>query len=97
MRTEKRLLAGLALIVVIAVVVAIVLLTNSPGTGRASGETSSAAGTATVRRRDLVETDTESGTVSYAGPRPPTTAASLGEPETGALGLGRSCSSPALS
>jgi peptidoglycan hydrolase-like protein with peptidoglycan-binding domain len=65
-RAEKRLLAGLALIVVIAVVVAIVLLTRSPGSSNAAAQNSNGTSTATVQRRDLVETDTESGTLSYA-------------------------------
>lgn len=66
-RSQKRLLAGLALIVAIAVVVAIVLLTRSPSnSGKPAADTTS-GGAATVQRRNLVETDTESGTLSYAG------------------------------
>ncbi len=66
-RAQKRLLAGLALIVAIAVVVAIVLLTRSPTSkGQPAADTTS-GGAATVQRRNLVETDTESGTLSYAG------------------------------
>jgi peptidoglycan hydrolase-like protein with peptidoglycan-binding domain len=68
-RAEKRLLAGLTLIVVIAVVVAIVLLTRSPGSSNAASNGANGTGTATVQRRDLVETDTESGTLSYANAR----------------------------
>jgi hypothetical protein len=66
-RAPRRTLAGLALIIVIAVVVAIVLLTRSPGSTNDSAHSSGANSTATVQRRDLVEADTESGTVSYAG------------------------------
>ncbi len=48
--------------------VGIVLAVQSPSATSASGS-SPAAGTATVQRRDLVETDTESGTLSYANPQ----------------------------
>jgi peptidoglycan hydrolase-like protein with peptidoglycan-binding domain len=66
-RAQKRLLAGLALIVAIAVVVVIVVLTRSPSnSGQPAADTTS-GGAATVQRRNLVETDTESGTLSYAG------------------------------
>jgi hypothetical protein len=55
------------LLVAVAVVVAIILATQSPpSTGAGSGNQSS--GATTVGRRDLVATDTESGTLSYANP-----------------------------
>ena len=63
-----RLAATLGLAVAIAVVIAIVLATSSPsapGTGANHGQTPD---TTTVQRRDLVQTDTESGTLSYANP-----------------------------
>jgi hypothetical protein len=65
----NRLAATLGLVIAIAVVIAIVLGTRSP---KASGEHDSASrgsGSTTVQRRDLVQTDTESGTLSYANPR----------------------------
>jgi hypothetical protein len=51
------------------VVVAIVIATHSSGPPAIAEGTLSAAGAATVQRRDLVETDTESGTLSYADPQ----------------------------
>ncbi len=67
-RRRGRLGAGLALVAGGLVVAAIVLRTNPPSK-RATGSQGHAAGTATVQRRDLVETDTESGTVGYANPQ----------------------------
>jgi hypothetical protein len=59
----------LALGALVAVVVAIVVVIESTsGSGPASGSpgTAVSAGAATVRRRNLVATDTESGTLGYA-------------------------------
>jgi hypothetical protein len=50
------------------VVVAVVLGAGSSPPPTA-GDASSASGTTTVERRDLVESDTESGTLSYANPQ----------------------------
>ncbi len=66
-RGRRRLAAVLALLVVAAVVVGVVLSTRSSPGKPASGVP--VTGTATVQRRDLVETDTESGTISYANPQ----------------------------
>ncbi len=61
----------LALGAVAAVVVAVaVIVTTSGGSSNAGAAASkSASGSATVQRRDLVATDTESGTLSYADPQ----------------------------
>ena len=64
-----RLAAGLTAVVAIAVAVAAgaYFLTNRNGSAQAaSNHNSDPAGAASVQRRDLVETDTESGTLSYA-------------------------------
>ena len=59
-------MAALTLVLAIGVVIAVVLSTSSPSPSRAaSGPT--VTGAATVRRRNLVSTDTEAGTLSYSG------------------------------
>jgi hypothetical protein len=74
-RTMRRVLAGgrrtavgLTLGVAAAVVAALVLNVGS-SSRRAAGNARTASGATAVQRRDLVETDTESGTLSYAGVR----------------------------
>ena len=62
----RRLVLALALLLGAGAVVAIVLGNRSPSRNVA-GTAISATGAATVQRRDLIETDTESGTLSYAG------------------------------
>jgi peptidoglycan hydrolase-like protein with peptidoglycan-binding domain len=62
----KRLAAGFVLLVAGGVVAGLVLSTGSPGTSEAASGTPAASGATTVEQRDLVETDTESGTLSYA-------------------------------
>lgn len=66
-RARRRLAYVLALLVVVAVVVGVVLATRSSSRKPTGGV--SIAGTATVNRRDLVQTDTESGTIGYANPQ----------------------------
>ncbi|HUA06056.1 MAG TPA: hypothetical protein VMB27_19265 [Solirubrobacteraceae bacterium] len=67
-RWFSRLLVGLALIIAVAVVVVVVENAGS-STPSASGNTSKPSGSTTVQRRNLVETDTESGTLSYNSPQ----------------------------
>lgn len=63
-------MAALALLIAIGVVVALVLgVGSSSPSSTASASNSSSGTTTTVQRRDLVETDTESGTLSYATPQ----------------------------
>jgi len=62
----RRFAFALPLLGAAAVVAAIVLVNRSPSS-RIATNLSSAAASATVQRRDLIEIDTESGTLSYAG------------------------------
>ena len=65
---RRRTAVGLTLGVAAAVVVALVLGVGS-SSPKAAGDASAVSGATTVRRRDLVETVTESGTLSYARPQ----------------------------
>jgi hypothetical protein len=67
-RWFSRLLVGLALIIAAAIVVVVVVNAGS-STPTASGDTGKPSGSTTVQRRNLVETDTESGTLSYNRPQ----------------------------
>ncbi|HET7048038.1 MAG TPA: peptidoglycan-binding domain-containing protein [Solirubrobacteraceae bacterium] len=68
-RGVRRIGAGLALLAVVAVVFVIVSETGSSPAKRNTGGKDSAFDATTVKRRDLVQTDTESGTLSYASPQ----------------------------
>jgi hypothetical protein len=68
-RNRRRLGAGLALLAVVGVVVAIVSEISSSPSKRNPGSNDRASDATTVKRRDLVQTDSESGTLSYAGPQ----------------------------
>jgi hypothetical protein len=61
-------LAALALTLTAGVIVALVLVAGSPSPMTAAGAAKTPAGAATVKRRNLVQTDTEAGTLSYANP-----------------------------
>ena len=58
----RRMIAGAALILAAAVIVVVVLSSSTSPSNATSGNASTGAGAATVRRRDLVQTDTEPGT-----------------------------------
>jgi hypothetical protein len=65
--SSRRLGAALALLTAIGVVLGLILSSESPS--KPNGANGAAAsGAATVERRDLVEADTEAGTLSYADP-----------------------------
>src|SRR5579875_3220828 len=68
-RVPRRLVAGLAVIVVIAAVIGIVLAVDSPSATNGATNDSQNSGATSVQRRNLTETDTESGTLSYANPQ----------------------------
>jgi hypothetical protein len=68
-RRRQRLLAGAALVVGVAVIVVLVLSTGSPSSPTGSAAAATASGATTVQRRNLVATDTESGTLSYNNPQ----------------------------
>lgn len=68
---RRRIAAALALLIAVAVVGGIVAGAGAGSSSpTASGNPAGApSGAATVQRRDLVQTDTESGTLSYASPQ----------------------------
>ncbi len=66
---RRRLVAVLALLAAVGVVIGVVVSTGSPTSSDAAHDAAAATGAATVQRRDLVATDTESGTLSYDDPQ----------------------------
>jgi hypothetical protein len=64
---RRRIVAALGAILVVVVAIAIIVAVGSPGSSKGqSSSGSTASGATAVQRRDLVETDTESGTLGYA-------------------------------
>jgi hypothetical protein len=61
--------ASLALLIAVGVVVTIVLRPGSPSPSRPTDAAGSSSAIATVQRRDLVQTDTESGTLGHGNPQ----------------------------
>jgi putative peptidoglycan binding protein len=53
----------------LALAIGIVIGVEGPGSSRGASTPSSSAAAATVQRRDLIATDTQSGTLSYADPQ----------------------------
>ncbi|MBV8944979.1 MAG: peptidoglycan-binding protein [Solirubrobacterales bacterium] len=68
-RRRRRLAATLALVFAIAVALGIIILGTQSRAPRGAAGDQNSANTTTVQRRDLVQTDTESGTLSYADPQ----------------------------
>ncbi len=66
---RRRVGAGLALLAVIAVVVIVILDNSASSSPNAAADASQVGGAATVERRNLTETDTEAGTLSYNNPQ----------------------------
>jgi hypothetical protein len=56
-------------VVAVAAVVAVVVVSELPGSSQGASKPPASAGAATVQRRNLVQTDTESGTLGYASPQ----------------------------
>ncbi len=67
-RSRRRLVAGVAALLAVVIAVGVILAVNVGG-GHPAKAAGPSAGAATVTRRDLVSTDTESGTMSYANPQ----------------------------
>jgi hypothetical protein len=67
-RSWRRAAAAFAVVAAIAVVIVIVLASQSPSSATPGNRHNRVSGAATVQRRDLAETDTESGTLSHAHP-----------------------------
>ncbi len=59
-------MAGLGVVAAAALAAGIVISAGLPGSSKGAGTPGKTSGSATVQRRDLVQTDTESGTLSYA-------------------------------
>ena len=62
----RRIAAGLGVVAAAALGIGIVISAGLPGSSKGAGTPAKASGSTTVQRRDLVATDTESGTLSYA-------------------------------
>ncbi len=65
----RRLAAALGAIGLTAVAIAVIVVTELPGSSHAASQAGGTSGGTTVQRRNLVATDTESGTLSYANPQ----------------------------
>jgi Putative peptidoglycan binding domain len=65
----RRLVAAVGAIAAVALAVGIILGTGLPGSSSGASPPAKASGATTVQRRDLIATDTESGTLSYARPQ----------------------------
>src|ERR1700728_424908 len=68
-RSRRRLAGALALVVAIAVVAGVVLSASASSSNGKSNDPPKISGATSVERRNLIETDTESGTLSYAHPQ----------------------------
>ena len=67
--TRRRVALAVGAIVAVGAAVGVILATSLTGSTEAASQPAKPSGSSTVQRRDLVETDTESGTLSYANPQ----------------------------
>jgi hypothetical protein len=67
-RRWRRAGVAIAAIAAAAFAIGIIVAAGLPGSSPAASSTKKVAGATTVQRRDLVATDTESGTLTYASP-----------------------------
>ena len=65
----RRPIAAAAAIAVVAVAIGALIASAAPGSSQGAKSPSAAAGSTSVERRNLVATDTESGTLSFANPQ----------------------------
>ncbi|MEA2197280.1 MAG: hypothetical protein QOJ25_1331 [Solirubrobacteraceae bacterium] len=63
---RRQAAAAAGTIVVVAVVIGIVVSAGDPAASKGQNSNAASSGSTTVQRRNLVETDTESGTLGYA-------------------------------
>jgi len=66
----RRAGAAVAAIGIVALAIGVIVGAGAPGSSKGASSTSNGGGVAVVQRRDLVATDTESGTLGYADPQP---------------------------
>ncbi len=67
-RRRRRVTAAGGSIALAALLIGVVLVSELPGSSRGASPTRTGAGASAVQYRNLVATDTESGTLSYANP-----------------------------
>jgi hypothetical protein len=66
---QSRRRVGLAMLAIGAIAVGVILGATPTGSSRGANPAARSSGATTVQRRDLIATDTESGTLSYANPQ----------------------------
>jgi hypothetical protein len=65
----RRIGAAVGAVGLAALAIGIIVVTELPGSSQGASPAAKSSGSTTVQRRDLVATDTESGTLSYANPQ----------------------------